>query len=160
MALSTTQSIWRSGGGDTTRTAYCGSGMMAATLYIADVAAASATNVKVSSTSGAANLILPAGARIMAITFTGDSATGQTDLGFTLYNTGTNTPAGLLDNANNVVGQITPGATGSGTALGTVMSATEMVYITARVGGSAGTGNMTGVIQYFVADPLEGQQNV
>jgi hypothetical protein len=35
-----------------------------------------------------------------------------------------------------------------------------MVYITARVGGSAGTGNMTGVIQYFVADPLEGQQNV
>ena len=160
MALSTTQSIWRSGGGDTTRTAYCGSGMMAATFYIADVAAANATNVKVSSTSGAANLILPAGARIMAITFTGDSATGQTDLGFTLYNTGTNTPAGLLDNANNVVGQITPGATGSGTALGTVMSATEMVYITARVGGSAGTGNMTGVIQYFVADPLEGQQNV
>ena len=103
MALSTTQSIWRSGGGDTTRTAYCGSGMMAATFYIADVAAASATNVKVSSTSGAANLILPAGARIMAITFTGDSATGQTDLGFTLYNTGTNTPAGLLDNANNVI---------------------------------------------------------
>jgi hypothetical protein len=155
MALSTTQSIWRSGGGDTTRTAYCGSGLMAATFYVADVAAASSTNVTVSSTSGAPALILPAGARIMSITFTGDAATGQTDMGFTLYTTGTNTGAGLLDNANNVVGTITPGATGSGTSLGAVMSS-----ITARVGGSAGTGNMSGVIQYFVADPLEGQQNV
>ena len=85
MALSTTQSIWRSGGGDQTRTAYCGSGLMAATFYIADVAAASSTNVAVSSTSGAPALILPAGARIMSITFTGDAATGQTDMGFTLY---------------------------------------------------------------------------
>ena len=160
MALSTTQSIWRSGGGDTTRTAYCGSGLMAATFYIADVAAASATNVVVSSASGAPALILPAGARIMSITFTGDAANGETDLGFTLYNTGTSTPAGLLDNASNVVGTITPGATGSGTSLGLVMSATELVYITARAGGSAGTGNMSGVIQYFVADPLAGQQNV
>jgi hypothetical protein len=160
MALSTTQSIWRSGGGDNTRTAYCGSGLMAATFYIADVAAASSTNVVVSSASGAPALILPAGARIMSITFTGDAATGQTDMGFTLYTTGTNTGAGLLDNASNVVGTITPGASGSGTSLGTVMSATELVYITARVGGSAGTGNMSGVIQYFVTDPLVGQQNV
>lgn len=158
MALSTTQSIWRSGGGDQTRTAYCGSGLMAATFYISDVA--TSTSVKVASTTGAANLILPAGARIMSITFTGDSATGQSDMGFTTYTSGTATPAGLLDNANNVVGTITPGATGSGTSLGLVMSATEMVYITARAGGSAGTGNMSGVIQYFVADPLDGQQNV
>ena len=160
MAVSTTQSIWRSGGGDQTRTAYCGSGMMAATFYVADVAAATSTNVTVSSASGAPALVLPAGARIMSITFTGDAATGQTDMGFTLYNTGTNTGAGLLDNASNVVGTITPGATGSGTSLGAVMSATEMVYITARVGGSAGTGHMSGVIQYFVADPLSGQQSV
>ncbi len=160
MALSTTQSIWRSGGGDNTRTAYCGSGLMAATFYIADVAVSTSTNVKVSSTSGAPNLILPAGARIMSITFTGDAATGQTDMGFTLYTSSTNTGAGLLDNASNVVGTITPGATGSGTSLGLVMSSSELVYITARVGGSAGTGSMSGVIQYFVADPLEGQQNV
>jgi len=160
MAVSTTQSIWRSGGGDQTRTAYCGSGMMAATFYVADVAAATSTNVTVSSASGAPALVLPAGARIMSITFTGDAATGQTDMGFTLYNTGTNTGAGLLDNANNVIGTITPGATGAGTSLGAVMSATEMVYITARVGASAGTGNMSGVIQYFVADPLSGQQSV
>ena len=50
MAVSTTQSIWRSGGGDQTRTAYCGTGVMAATFYISDVSAASA-NVKVSSTN-------------------------------------------------------------------------------------------------------------
>lgn len=160
MALSTTQSIWRSGGGDQTRTAYCGSGLMAATFYIANVAAANATNVVTSSATGAPAVILPAGARIMSVTFTGDAGTGETDLGFTLYTTGTNTPAGLLDNASNIIQTITPGATGSGTALGTVMSATELVYITARAGGSAGTGNMTGVIQYFVADPLEGQQSV
>jgi hypothetical protein len=160
MALSTTQSIWRSGGGDTTRTAYCGSGMMAATFYIADVSVGSSTNVKVSSTSGAANLILPAGARVMSITFTGDAATGETDMGFTLYTSGTNTAAGLLDNAGNAVNTIAPGGTGAGTSLGAVMSATQMVYITARAGGTPGTGSMSGVIQYFVADPLEGQQNV
>ena len=34
MALSTTQSIWRSGGGDNTRTAYCGTGLMVAEFYI------------------------------------------------------------------------------------------------------------------------------
>ena len=131
---------------------------MAATFYISDVSITNSANVKVA--SGDADLILPAGARIMSITFTGDSATGQTDMGFTTYTSGSATAAGLLDDANNVVGTVTPGGSGSGTALGTVMSATEMVYITSRKGGSAGTGNMTGVIQYFVADPLNGQQNV
>jgi len=48
MAVYTTQSIWRSGGGDQTRTAYCGTGVMAANFYVADVSAASA-NVVVSS---------------------------------------------------------------------------------------------------------------
>ena len=32
MAVSTTQSIWRSGGGDQTRTAYCGNGTMVALI--------------------------------------------------------------------------------------------------------------------------------
>ena len=47
MAVSTTQSIWRSGGGDQTRTAYCGSGVMAAQYYISGASAAG-TSVKVS----------------------------------------------------------------------------------------------------------------
>ena len=51
MALSTTQSIWRSGGGDQTRTAYCGSGLMAAQFYISNAAATGAT-VVVSSVAG------------------------------------------------------------------------------------------------------------
>ena len=62
MALSTTQSIWRSGGGDQTRTAYCGSGVMAANFYVADASVATATNVTVSSATGAPDLILPEGA--------------------------------------------------------------------------------------------------
>jgi hypothetical protein len=40
------------------------------------------------------------------------------------------------------------------------MSSTELVYITARAGGSAGTGDMTGTLIYYVTDPLAGQQNV
>ena len=66
MALSTTQSIWRSGGGDQTRTAYCGSGVMAASFYIADASPATAgTNVTVS--NGGAALILPAGAVVLSV---------------------------------------------------------------------------------------------
>jgi hypothetical protein len=160
MAVSTTQSIWRSGGGDQTRTAYCGTGVMAAQFYIADVAAATSTNVTVSSASGAPALILPAGAVITNVIFTVDDATGQTDMGFTTYTTGTNTAAGILDNASNTLANYTVGSTGAGTSMGLAMSATEMVYITARVGGSAGTGDMTGTILYYVTDPLVGQQSV
>jgi pyruvate/2-oxoacid:ferredoxin oxidoreductase alpha subunit len=52
MAISTTQSIWRSGGGDQTRTAYCGSGLMAAQFYISGASAAG-TSAKISSATGA-----------------------------------------------------------------------------------------------------------
>ena len=159
MALSTTQSIWRSGGGDQTRIAYCGTGVMAAQFYIADVSVASATNVKVSSVSGAPNLILPAGAVVTEILITVDGATGETDIGFTLYNTGTNTPTGLANDATNARGAINLNAATAGASLGIPMSLTERVYITARAGGSAGTGNVTGTLIYYVTDPLVGQQN-
>jgi hypothetical protein len=159
MALSTTQSIWRSGGGDQTRTAYCGTALMAAQFYIADVSAAASTNVQLSDTN-TNPVILPAGAVITNVIFTVDDATGQTDMGFTTYTTGTNTAAGILDNAPNTLDNYTVGSTGAGTSMGVVMDANEMVYITARVGGSAGTGDMTGTILYYVTDPLIGQQNV
>jgi hypothetical protein len=160
MAVSTTQSIWRSGGGDQTRTAYCGSGVMAAQFYVADVSVASATNVVVSSATGAPALILPAGAVVTEILITTDNATGETDLGFTLYTTGTNTPTGLADNATNARGVINMNAATAGASLGLAMSTSEMVYITARAGGSAGTGNISGTLIYYVTDPLVGQQNV
>jgi hypothetical protein len=159
MALSTTQSIWRSGGGDQTRTAYCGSGLMAAQFYIADVSVATAANVQVSATN-TAPVILPAGAVVTEILLTVDDATGESDLGFTLYTTGTNTPTGLANDATNARGAINLNSATAGASLGVAMSATELVYITARAGGSAGTGDMTGTLIYYVTDPLVGQQNV
>ena len=92
MAVSTTQSIWRSGGGDQTRTAYCGTGLMVAQFYIADITAANTTKVTVSSTN-TANVILPVNAVITSINITATTSTGGTsptiDMGFTLYTTGT-----------------------------------------------------------------------
>lgn len=159
MAVSTTQSIWRSGGGDQTRTAYCGSGMMAAQFHIPSVAVVSSTNVQVSS-SNTAPVILPVGAVVTEILITVDSATGESDIGFTTYTSGTNTPAGLANDATNTRGVVNLNAATAGTSLGVAMSATEMVYITARAGGSAGTGSVSGTLVYYVTDPYIGQQNV
>ncbi len=159
MAVSTTQSIWRSGGGDQTRASYCGTGVMAAQFYVADVSVASATNVVVSSATGAPALLLPAGAVVTEILITADSATGETDIGFTPVG-GSNTPAGLADNATNARGVINMNSATAGASLGLVMSSTANVNITASAGGTAGTGNITGTIIYYVTDPYVGQQNV
>jgi hypothetical protein len=133
---------------------------MAAQFFIPSVAVTSATNVKVSSVAGAPELILPAGAVVTEIMLTVDGATGESDIGFTLYDTGTNTPAGLADNATNARSTVNLNIATAGASLGLPMSLTEKVYITARAGGSAGTGTMTGTIIYYVTDPLVGQQNV
>lgn len=165
MAVSTTQSIWRSGGGDNTRTAYCGTGLMVAQFYF-DPTAAAGNKVTISSSSSA-NVILPAGAVIVQINANA-AATGGTnptfDMGFTLYTSGTATNAGLLNEADADVGkQVFTWATSTvpGASLGAVMSATEMVYITGNVGASAATGgSVSGQILYYVTDPFIGQQNV
>jgi len=166
MALSTTQSIWRSGGGDQTRTAYCGSGVMAAQFYF-DPTAVNTTTAKVSSAAGAPAVILPAGAIITAIQFNAAATGGTTptmDMGFTTYTSGTATPTGLIDNYAADAGkkQVVWGDSGTGTSLGEVMSATQMVYITggANTGDAATGGAVSGQILYYVADPLLGQQNV
>ncbi len=149
MALSTTQSIWRSGGGDNTRTAYCGSGVMAAQFYIADASAAG--NVKVSSASGASNLILPAGAVVLSVVIN-DAGSGSIDLGTTGYTSGTATPAAIANNLSVAsAGVVTSGLT--------LTASTEMAYVTSR-DDTSGTGTVGGYITYFVADPLVGQQNV
>ena len=80
MAVSTTQSIWRSGGGDQTRTAYAGSGSMVAQFYIAN-AAATANVVNVSGSSGVP-VILPAGAIVTSVAITSTGA-NTIDMGFT-----------------------------------------------------------------------------
>ena len=150
MALSTTQSIWRSGGGDNTRTAYCGSGLMAAQFYIANAAATGAT-AKVSDAAGAADLILPSGATVVSVAIN-NAGTGTIDLGTTGYTSGTT--AGTLALAlSTAVGTTSIGSVVTGTAT------TSMAYVTAS-SNAAGTGTVGGYIIYFVADPLVGQQNV
>ena len=166
MALSTTQSIWRSGGGDQTRTAYCGTAVMAAQFYF-DPTAVNTTTAKVSSATGAPAVILPAGAVITQIQMNAATTGGSTptiDMGFTLYSTGTASPTALLDNYAGDAGKVFLdwASSGTGTSMGTVMSATELVYITggANTGDAGAAGSVSGVIFYYVTDPLLGQQNV
>jgi len=154
MALSTTQSIWRSGGGDQTRTAYCGSGVMAAQFYIADASPATAgTNVKVSSAVGAANLILPVGAVVLSVSIN-DAGTGSCDLGATGYISGTADNNFIATGLNvSAVGTTSVGAVVLGVPL------TEISYVTVT-DNTSGAGTVAGYITYFVVDPLVGQQNV
>jgi len=150
MALSTTQSIWRSGGGDQTRTAYCGSGVMAAQFYIADASVATATNVKVSSSATAANLILPAGAVVLSVVIN-DAGSGSVDLGTTGVSSGTSSGAAIANGLSVAsAGVITSGLT--------LTSISAMSYVTVTI-DTSGAGTVGGYITYFVVDPLAGQQN-
>ena len=149
MALSTTQSIWRSGGGDQTRTAYCGSGLMAAQFYIPD--ASETANVLVEANGPA--LILPAGAVVVSVSVI-TAGTGSVDLGTTGYTSGTATPAAIANNLSvATAATISIGSAVTGTA------STEMAYVTSR-SDTSGNDPVAGIITYFVTDPLVGQQNV
>ena len=167
MALSTTQSIWRSGGGDNTRTAYCGTGLMAAQFYI-DPSAADTTTVKVSSAAGAPAVVLPAGAVVVEIQANAAGTGGTTptfDMGWIGYtNTAVSDPNGLLSAADADAGkQVFNWASATaGDDLGVAMSLTQMVTLTggATTGDGPTGGAITGTILYYVTDPLIGQQNV
>ncbi len=151
MAVSTTQSIWRSGGGDQTRTAYCGSGEMIAQFYIADASVATATNVTVASTAGAPALILPAGAVVTGVLIN-DAGSGSIDLGTRGYISGTVTGAAIANNLSVAsVGSVTSGLT--------LTAISDMSYVTVTI-DTSGAGTVGGYIRYFVTDPYVGQQNV
>ena len=162
MALSTTQSVWRSGGGDQTRTAICGSMSMAAPFYIANLAA----TANVVNFSGGSALVLPANAVVTDVVISA-VGTGSVDLGFTpLVNVGpgqtttlgTNVPQGLLANASTATRvQVSTGGTGGGASLGNVANATNLVVVTSKANGVS-SGTVTGIIRYFIAD--SGAQNV
>jgi hypothetical protein len=166
MALSTTQSIWRSGGGDQTRTAYCGSGVMAAQFYI-NPAAADSTTVKIASGS-TVPVVLPAGAVIVEIQANAAGTGGSTptfDMGWIGYtDTSASDPNGLLSAADADAGKqvFNFASATAGDDLGLTMSTTQMVTLTggATTGDAATGGAITGTILYFVTDPLVGQQNV
>ena len=155
---STTQGIWRSGA-DASRQAYCGSMVMTAQFYIADVGPATTANVKVSSTSGAPDLILPAGAVVMSVVISAvtDEA-GSFDLGWATVSASASDTDGLIDNLTSAVGTVTVGTATAGNDMGLVMDAEENVYITVTDGTSGG-GTASGYIVYYVADPLVGQQS-
>jgi hypothetical protein len=165
MAVSTTQSIWRSGGGDQTRTAYCGSGVMAASFYISGASAAG-TAVQATSSNTSA-VVLPAGAIVLEINAICAATGGTTptfDMGFTLYGTSTATNTGLVNAAVATTGRliINQASATAGANMGTTMSTTSLVTVTG--GGTSGDaptgGSISGTILYYVVDPLAGQQNV
>ena len=159
MASATTQSVWRSAGGDTTKTAYAGSMLMAADFYFLPTATAG-SRVQRSSTD-TRNVILPIGAVIVEIQANAAGTGGTTptfDMGFTGYTTGTASNAALLNEADADLGkQVFNWATATvpGASFGAVMSSTEMVYLTGSVGASAATGgNVSGRVLYYV--PTDG----
>jgi hypothetical protein len=157
MGIATTQAIWRSGGDDSTRTAYCGSMVMAATFYDANVAVLSNATVAFGQT---AELILPANAVVTSVMITDPSTAGSINVGYVLVDGSATNTSYLVQTATATSPiTITPGSTGNGAGLGTVMSATKEAVITISSSNGA-TGNVGGTIQYYVADYLFGQQNV
>jgi len=167
MALATTSAVWRSTGGDATRTAYAGSTQLVAQFYVANTAATA--NVAVSSTNNAA-VILPANAVVTSVLVTtGAGGNSAANIGFTPIKTfgpgqtitlGTAVPNGILSGANVAArATVTVGSTGQGTQLGNVANATTLVIVTAGQGSAgANAGAVSGLIKYYVAD--NGQQNV
>ena len=172
MALSTTQSVWRSGGGDQTRTAYAGSMDMVAQFYIANTSSTTA-NVVVSSTNSAP-IILPANAVVLAVNITNPStgANSTANIGFTPLvsvgpgqtgTLGTNVPNAFVNNANVTTRQAINIGTAStgGSSLGNVANTTNLVVVTAAIGTAGAVGGpVTGSIRYYVADGLYGEENV
>ena len=168
MALATTSSIWRSTGGDSTRTAFAGSMQMSAPFYIANVAAAG--NVVVSSTSGAPALILPANAVVTEVIITSSvGGNSAANIGFTpligvgpgqTTTLGTNVPQGFVAAGNVAARTVFNAATAtSGASIGLVANATNLVVVTTTAGG-ANAGAVTGIIQYFVVDGVFGEEIV
>ena len=165
MATSTTSAVWRSTGGDQTRTAEAGSMVMAVPFYIANTANTS----NVTNVSGGPALILPAGAVVTeVIVSSGGGGNATSNIGFTpiigvgpgqTTTLGTNVPAAFVS-AGNVSARVTivTGGTGGGASLGNVANATNLVVVTSAQGAAnAIAGVVSGRIIYHVADA--GQQS-
>ena len=156
MTTSTTSAVWRSTGGDSTRTAQAGSMGMYTPFYIANAAAsANVTNV-----SGGESLVLPANAVVTSVSVTTAGTSGTINMGFTPLSgvgpgqttvLGTNVPTGLLSNAAVTRGTVTLGTTTGGASLGNVANATNLVVVTSA-SNTSGVGTVTGLIHYFVYD--------
>jgi hypothetical protein len=159
MATSTTVAVWRSTGGDQTRTAQAGSMVMAAPFFIANLAA----TANVLNVSGGSALILPAGAVVTEVIIS-SVGTGRADIGFTPLvsvgpgqNTtlGTNVPQALVANTSMASRTVfITGGSGAGASIGNVANATNLVVITSAANGTS-SGTVSGRILYHVADAGE-----
>jgi hypothetical protein len=168
MTLATTSALWRSTGGDSTRTAYAGSMVMAAQFYIANTAATS--NVVISSATGAAALILPANAVVTEVIISsGAGGNSAANIGFTpligvgpgqTTTLGANVPNAFVSGGNVAARTVfTVASATGGASLGNVANATNLIVVTSAQGSAgANAGAITGDIIYYVAD--NGQQNV
>ena len=156
MTTATTSSVWRSTGGDQTRTAAAGSMKMAVPFYISNAAA----TANVLNASGGSAVILPANA-VVTSTIINTTGTGNINMGFTplsgvgpgqITTLGTNVPTGILANALATTRTvIATGAATAGASVGAVANATNLVVITSAANGAA-SGTVSGWIEYFVAD--------
>jgi hypothetical protein len=160
MATATTAAVWRSTGGDQTRTAQAGSMVMAAPFFIANLAA----TANVLNVSGGSDLILPAGAVVTEVVIS-SVGTGRADIGFTpltggvgpgqTTTLGTNVPQAFVANTSTATRvTIATGGTGGGASLGNVANATNLVVITSAANGTS-SGTVSGRIIYHVADAGE-----
>ena len=156
MGISTTQSIWRSGGNDPTRAAYCGSALLAATFYSANAAASSNAVVALGQT---AEVTLPANAVVVSILVTDPTTAGAINVGYTIVGGASNASYFVSGLTATGAKTVTPGSTNAGGGMGITPSATSNFTVTVSDGGSA-SGNVGGIIQNYVADYLFGQQNV
>jgi hypothetical protein len=156
MTNATTSSVWRSTGGDQTRTASAGSMVMSVPFYIANIA--TTANITASATD-TSTVILPANAVVTSVSITKGS-TGSIDLGFTpligvgpgqTTTLGTKVPQGFLANATSTSRvNVQVGGTGGGASLGNVANATNLTVVVSTANtGSAG--NVSGVLTYFVS---------
>ena len=156
MTNATTSAIWRSTGGDQTRTASAGSMMMNLPFHIANLAAT--TNVTASTTSNSA-VILPANAVVVSVAIT-ETGTGTIDLGFRplvgvgpgqTTTLGTAVPQGFLANASTATRvNVAVGASGGGASLGNVANATNLTVVVSTANAGA-SGNASGILTYFVS---------
>jgi len=156
MTNATTSAVWRSTGGDSTRTASAGSMFMALPFYIANAAATA--NITASSTSNSA-VILPANAVVTAVTIT-ETGTGAVNLGFTPLSgvgpgqtttLGTAVPTAFL-NGGSIASRavFVTGTSGAGASMGNVANATNLVVVT-NVANTSAAGDCSGIITYFVS---------
>ena len=156
MTNATTSAVWRSTGGDQTRTASAGSMQMSVPFYIANIAATA--NITASSTD-TSTIILPANAVVTSVSITKGS-TGSIDLGFTpligvgpgqTTTLGTKVPQGFLANATSTSRvNVQVGGTGGGASLGNVANATNLTVVVSTANTGA-AGNVSGVLTYFVS---------